>query len=337
MKILKIVGIVVAALVAILVIIGLTGAKTYDVSRSTVINAPVNVVFNTISHFENFPKWSPWQELDPAMKTNLEGTDGTVGAKYSWEGNDKVGTGSMTLTKVEANKGIEEDLQFLKPFKSSAFVYMNTEAAEGGTKITWGMKGETNFMSRIFGFFMGGMDGMIGKDYEKGLSKLKTLCESGGGATSGYEVKEVDWTEKNCLSKRETVAFADFAKFFGEHYPKMAEAIGKAGATPGIPIGVYYMYDEKGMKADVAAAIPYQGKEVKAAGYTNLNLPAAKGYQIDYYGDYQKMMPAYEAMGVKLKELGKENPEMVIEEYITDPMNEPDTAKWYTKIYFFVK
>ena len=42
-------------------------------------------------------------------------------------------------------------------------------------------------------------------------------------------------------------------------------------------------------------------------------------------------------MGVKLKALGREKPEMVIEEYITDPSTEKDTSKWLTKIYFFVK
>ncbi len=337
MKFLKIAGIFLAVVVAAISIIGFTGPKTYDVNRSATINAPIDVVFTAISHFKNFQQWSPWAELDTAMKTNLEGTDGSVGAKYSWDGNDQVGAGYMQLTKVDQLTGIEQELMFLKPFKSSASVYMNTEAIAGGTKVTWGMKGDMDFMARVFGFFMGGMDGMIGKDYEKGLAKLKTLCESGGVTTKGYDVVETNWVEKKCLSIRQTIGFSDFAKFFGEHYPKMAEAISKAGAKPGIPLGVYYVYDEAGMKADVAASIPYEGNDIKAEGYTKLSLPAAKAYLIDYYGNYEKMKPAYDALGEKLKAIGKGNPDLIVEEYITDPMTEPDTAKWHTKIYFFVK
>ncbi len=269
------------------------------------------------------------------MTTTLEGEDGTVGAKYSWKGNSKVGEGSMTITKIEPGKALEHDLKFIEPFESHATTYMTTEPVEGGTKVTWGMKGESNFMSRIFMTLMGGMDGAIGKDYEKGLENLKTICERSPAAPA-YEVMEVDFAEKNCLAIRQVVAFKDFASFFGEHYEKMYAAISGAKATPGTPIGVYYEYDEAGMKADIAAAIPYQGAKVLAKGYSDLNLPARKGYTINYMGDYAKMKPAYEAMDAKLKELGKENPDMVIEEYITDPMNEKDTAKWNTKIYFFV-
>ena len=39
------------------------------------------------------------------------------------------------------------------------------------------IQSESGFVSAIFMTLMGGMDGAIGKDYEKGLAKLKTLCE----------------------------------------------------------------------------------------------------------------------------------------------------------------
>lgn len=335
MKALKIIGVVLAVLVAAGVVIGLVTPKDYDLHRSVVIAASNQVVFNNISHYSEFPQWSPWQHLDPKMKTKLEGEDGTVGAKYSWVGNDDAGEGSMTITKLEPGAYVEQALEFLKPFKSSATTYFNVEEVDGAQKVTWGMKGENGFVARIFMTLMGGIDKAVGKDYENGLANLKTLCESAPAAV--YQVKEADWTAKVCLSKRKVVGFQDFASFYGDNFPKMFEAITKAGAKPGVPLGVYYMYDEKEMKADVAAAIPYEGANVASKDFAPLNLPAAKGYSIDYLGDYNKMGPAYEAMNAKLKELGKTNPEMVIEEYLTDPGTEKDTAKWLTRIYFFVK
>lgn len=332
MKVLKIIGIIVAVLVVLVLAAGIIAPKKFDINRSIVINASAETVFTNVSHFSAFNQWNPWSRLDSAMIVNEEGTDGTVGAKHSWKGNNKVGEGSMTITKIEPGKSVEWALDFIKPFEGHNQAYLNMETTEGGQKVTWGMKGSMPFPMNAMMLFMN-MDKEGGKDYEEGLANLKAMCE----AAPKYEVTEVDWTEKNCLAFRAVVGFADMPKFFGEHYGKMYEAISKAGAKPSIPLAVFYKYDEKAMNADVAAAIPFEGKKVLAKGYSNLNLPSSKAYLINYFGDYQKMKPAYVAMDAKLKTLGKENPDMVIEEYVSDPMSEKDTAKWNTKIYFFVK
>lgn len=335
MKALKITGIVLAIILAILVTIGLTGPKTYNVHRDIVINAPASAVFNTVSHFENFQKWSPWQHLDPNIKVKLDGTDGTVGAKYSWEGNDKAGSGAMTITKLETDKTVEQDLHFVKPFESHANTYMNLEPAEGGTKLTWGMKGDMNFMSNIFMLFMGGMDKVIGKDYETGLTQLKKLIEESATATPVYQVTETECAEKKLLAtKRQTVTYQQMGDFFGTNFIAIGKAIEAAGAKEGTPTGLYYKYDEATMSADMAAAIPVEGKPVQAKGFENVTLPAGKAYAVDYYGDYSKMKPAYDALHAKAKELGQNEPTFFIEEYITDPMTEKDTAKWHTRVFF---
>jgi effector-binding domain-containing protein len=336
MKILKIIGVILALLVAVLVVIGLVAPKSYELKRDIVINTPVAAVFNTVSHFSEFPKWSPWQELDPNMKTNIEGTDGTVGAKYSWKGNGNAGAGSMTITKLEQEKYLEQNLEFLEPFPSKAVTYFTLETAEGGTKLTWGMKGENNFMSRIFLTLMGGMDAAVGKDFEKGLAKLKTLCESSPGSASAYEVKEIDWPGKDYAIVRSTVKFQDVSGFFQKNLPVLFESVTKAKGNPGIPVGIFYKYDEKAGEADMAAGVPYEEK-VDLGKTAVVNVPASKAYQIDYYGAYENMQAPYEAMGNYLKEkFQREDPDMVIEEYVSDPTVEKDTSQWLTRIYFFV-
>lgn len=340
MKILKIAGIALAIIAVILIVLGLVGPKTYNVQRSITINAPAETIFQTVSHYENFSKWSPWQHLDPEMKTTIDGADGTVGAKYSWVGNSKAGEGSMTFTKLEPNKTIEQDLAFVKPFKSESQTYMDLEPADGRTKVTWGMKGESAFVSRIMMTLMGGMDKMIGPDYEKGLANLKTLSEAAGSpvSTTTYEVKEVDWAEKNCIStKRQIVTAKEFDQFFGTNLGAISKAIEGAGARAGSPLGIYYSFDEVAMKADMVAAVPYEGKKVSAKGFETINLPAGKAYVVDYYGDYMKMKSAYDAMHNKLKEAGKDKDPVFIEEYLSDPMVEKDTAKWHTKLYYILK
>ena len=173
----KKVGIGAAALIVVLLIVIVTRPDTYHVERSATISATPEVVYAQVSDFHKWNAWSPWDKLDPKMKTTFEGTQGTVGASYAWVGNDDVGEGKMTLTTVDPNKRIEINLQFIKPFESSAKNGFSFESAGKETKVTWFMDGTNNFMSKAMCLVMD-MDKMIGKDFEKGLADLKKVAES---------------------------------------------------------------------------------------------------------------------------------------------------------------
>lgn len=67
--------------------------KEITVSRTTSISSPIEKVAAQIYHFDKFIKWSPWVKLDTVMKFEFFGESGQVGAKYTWTGNDEVGTG----------------------------------------------------------------------------------------------------------------------------------------------------------------------------------------------------------------------------------------------------
>jgi effector-binding domain-containing protein/uncharacterized protein YndB with AHSA1/START domain len=335
MKALKIIGIVLAVIIAIVIVLGIIAPKDFNIHRETVINAPQETVWKAISTFQGFNKWNPWSKLDSNMVVKEDGLDGTVGATHYWKGNKKVGEGTMTISKLEPNKTAEYDLVFAG-WNNHNTGYMTMEPEGQGQKVTWGMKGHMNFPWNAMGLVMN-MDKAAGKDFAQGLANMKAYCES-APATTAYKVKDVDWAGKTALSIRKTVKFEDMPKFFGDNYPKMYQAITKAGAKPGTPMAVYYNYDEAGKQADVAAAVPYEGGKVASKEYATLNLPAGKAYAMDYYGPYnEKMKEPYVAMDAKLKELGREHPDFVIEEYVTDPMTEKDTSKWYTRIYFFAK
>ena len=47
----------------------------------------------------------------------------------------------------------------------------------GGSHVTWAMDGTNNYMAKVMTLFMN-MDSMIGKDFEKGLGRLKTVTET---------------------------------------------------------------------------------------------------------------------------------------------------------------
>jgi hypothetical protein len=70
-----------------------TKPDVFTVSRSRAVAAPPEVVQALLADFHNWPKWSPWEELDPNMKRTYGGAASGVGQTYEWKGNDKVGSG----------------------------------------------------------------------------------------------------------------------------------------------------------------------------------------------------------------------------------------------------
>ena len=67
-----------------------------------------------------------------------------------------------------------------------------------------------------------------------------------------------------------------------------------------------------------------------------IEVPDSKAFMLDHFGAYDNQMYAYKALDYYFKK-NKLDFNMVLEEYITNPMAEPDTSKWHTKIYFFAK
>jgi hypothetical protein len=150
----------------------------YRVQRSAKIEAPAPVVFAQLSDFRAWAAWSTWEGKDPAMRKTYEGTPGTVGATYAWQGNEQVGEGKMTITGVQAPMELKLRLEFIKPFAAVASTqFIVAPEPGGGVTATWSMDGTNNLIAKAFGLFVN-MDKMVGGDFEKGFAKLKQVAEA---------------------------------------------------------------------------------------------------------------------------------------------------------------
>ncbi len=176
MKFLKIFLAVIVVLVAIILIGGMLLPNTYSVSRSINIAASDTVVYQNIADLNKFLKWNTWSKMDPTSKYDLKGVPEQVGHQYHWAG-EKSGEGEMSITGVTPYQQIKMDLKFIKPFESLANVTFDLSKEAEGTKVTWAMSGDNNIIGRWMCLVMGGMDKMIGKDFESGLRSLKEMSE----------------------------------------------------------------------------------------------------------------------------------------------------------------
>jgi len=172
-------GIVVAVGVLVVVFVCIVALQPshYRVERSATINAPASVVFAQVNDFHKWGAWSPWANLDPAMKQSFEGAPAGTGAVYTWAGNNQVGEGRMTITNSHPNDLIKIKLEFIKPWAATNATDFMFKPQGNQTAVTWTMDGDNNFMGKAFGLFMN-MDKMVGDDFQKGLAQMKSVSEA---------------------------------------------------------------------------------------------------------------------------------------------------------------
>lgn len=330
---------VLGTLILIFFILALIAPKEYSVERTVVINAPADQLRDSLKSLRFFTKWDPWSEYDPQMKLSYSGENGTVGSSYSWVGNDQVGEGQMKILSV-ADSMIETEVHFIRPWESTSIAHYHIVPTPEGTKVSWGFSGKNPFPWNAFSLFMD-MDKMLGQDFEKGLNKLKATIENMASSASAvkFEVKEEDLAERVFIVKKQEVKFQEMANFYGEYLPKLFEAVGINKLMPaGAPSGIFFRWDETAMSADMAAAIPVQGKsDTKVKDYDTYVQAAGKALIIDYYGAYENSANAHYFMDDYMKTNGYVQNGPVFEEYVTDPGVEKDTTKWLTRIYYMVE
>ena len=174
------IGIIIAlgCIVVLLLIIGLFVKKDYSVVKEVIVNKSKSVVFEYLKFLKNQNKFSVWASMDPNMKTEYRGTDGTEGFVSAWESENKnVGKGEQEILKIVNGERIDYEIRFIKPFASTSWANMIVASAnENQTKVHWEFTGKMKYPTNLTLLFMN-MEKMVGNDLEKGLQNLKTIMD----------------------------------------------------------------------------------------------------------------------------------------------------------------
>lgn len=175
MKALKVILIIVALIVAIPLIIALFINNDYNIEREITINQPKEKVFDYVKYLRNQEHYSKWVQLDPNMKKEFRGQDGTVGFVYAWDGNDEAGKGEQEIKDIKEGEKVDVEVRFEKPFKNTAYAPISTEAiSTNETKVRWAFKGRNKYPLNFMNLFMGNI---LGKDIDNSLHQLKGVLE----------------------------------------------------------------------------------------------------------------------------------------------------------------
>lgn len=165
MRLLKVLGLLAAAAVALFVLIGLFLDRKWSVEASAPTTATAAQVLPLV---KDFREWSKWTTTMPDYKYEYSPDQGTRGAWMTWQGPGS--RAKFILTDV-TEYGIRYDGQM-----ESDEVNSGGELRVEGGKIIW--KDSGTLPPIIGGYFRGVMNKALFEHMTSGLEKLKTLAEA---------------------------------------------------------------------------------------------------------------------------------------------------------------
>lgn len=170
------VGLLVIAIISVCLYAALLPSQ-YTISRSLVVRATPEKIFPWINDTRKSNEWMPWAESDPQLQMNYIGPVEGVGAISSWKSEGRMGTGQAEVVESVLNTSVTTKLSYTKPMMMTQMAIISLMPKGDGTEISWSVKGENNFIGRVFCVFMN-MDKMVGDEFLKGLQNLKLKVEA---------------------------------------------------------------------------------------------------------------------------------------------------------------
>jgi hypothetical protein len=171
--------IIILVILAIPLILALFLSNEYRITREITIHKPKQTVFDYVKRERNHVNFNRWWLMDPHVKIDFRGTDGTTGFIAAWESDMKRGPGKgeqETIKVIEGNS-LNYKLRFLKPFESTSQSQIQTESTpEGYTKVKWTFSGDRSYSQKIFHLLFQ-VSNMLGKELQLSLANLKNVLE----------------------------------------------------------------------------------------------------------------------------------------------------------------
>ena len=310
-----------------------------QLEKTISINAPAALVFEQVAQLEQFNQWSVWAQGDSTAVYRYEGSDGTLGAKSSWQGHPLLaGEGNMEITAIEPNRSVTQLIRLTHPKKMEAVSRFNITEQNGISTVSWEFSIGSSRPWNIFNLFFN-LDKEKGSEFEKGLLLLKERVEkkSGKAATGSYEVQTMDFPATRFALIRQQVKWADISGFFKAHIDILVKEAGRQQVKAGAPAALYFIWDEKNQQTDLGAASPVPaGTSLQGSIIRTEDIPASKAIYITYTGPYNRIAEAHNRLDKYLADKKLQQKTPVIEQYISGPYNEKDSSKWITKILYLV-
>jgi uncharacterized protein YndB with AHSA1/START domain len=173
---LKKILIALVAIIALFLIVVALQPSEFSVERTATMAAPPATVFEQVNDFHKWEAWSPWAKLDPDAKIAFEGPPSGAGTIMTWDGNNKVGQGKMTLTESQPSDLVKIKVDFVKPMEGSNESTFTFKPDGDKTAVGWTVAGHQSFIAKAFCLVMNGKK-MMADAMDQGLANMKSVAE----------------------------------------------------------------------------------------------------------------------------------------------------------------
>ncbi|WP_313807054.1 SRPBCC family protein [Flavobacterium sp.] len=321
------------AAIAVSVYIG-TQSNKFDIQRSKVIAVDQRTLFEYVDEYRNWENWGPWAKEDPSMQYTYSSKTKGEGASYSWTGKD--GDGKMNTVKTITNDSIFQKISFEDSTPSD--VIWGFEKVNGGTKVTWRMKGEMDFMMKAFAMFSGGAEKMMAPMFEEGLNNIDTKLVK---EINNYKVEVHGLVRKpgeNYIKQSLTCKITSLSHNMGvlmRNITKFAED--NNIKVTGAPFAIYNTYNEATGITSFSVCLPVE-QEIFTSEGSDISGGKFGSYlalKTTLKGDYSHSKKAWDKAYEEItKKHWVENPTgKYLEVYKVGLKQTPRPSEWVTEIY----
>ena len=172
---LKKIGKLIAVVFLLLIVAGLFLSHEFEVEESILLNAAPADIHPYVNDLKQWPKWTPWKELEPDVIVRYGNVTHGVGASQSWRGSG--GNGHLHITASSPDNGIAYDIFFDEDTTPSISAIEYKPLGNGVTRVSWRIHGEIE-VPVVGGYVALFVRYFTGSIYQKGLLKLKAVVEN---------------------------------------------------------------------------------------------------------------------------------------------------------------
>lgn len=334
MRILKyVILLIFLGLIAVTVFIA-TQKGTYEIKRTVYIKSPRSTVYNYLIDYKNWDQWGFWKEELPGAKFSYSPKTSGTGSFYQWLSNNG-DNGKISTTLAIENDSIAQS--FIIDENPGNYNWKLKDSANG-TVVTWYGKGKLRFASKIQSVFSGGIDEVMGSNFEQSLARLDTNLD--------YEINtfdiaingKVDRPSVNYLKQTILSKISNHPRNLTIMLNKMRSFFEKNKiATAGKPFVIYHSYDLTTGLTQFSVCMPIrdeihilEGSDIQFA-----QLPTTAAIKSTLKGDYSHLQKAWKKTDdyIRKNNFVRKSP-VVIEYYIVGTETAKQPSKWVTEVFF---
>ena len=330
MKLLRAFALVGLGLFVLVTVIGFLLPSTVRIERQAMVDAPDEVVYAAVNTLRLWPMWTTWLRQDTTATIAYDGPPSGAGSVLRWQSNND-GNGSIRIAQATPSSSVTIELAMDSQTPSLSSIKV-VDAGNGKTQVTWDLEIDFggNVYARWFGLFV---DRLVGPDFERSLADLNAMLVSIRKRMS--TAQDVALPLTHVLLIRSTTPISAIGGDLARSFARISRyALERNLPIIGAPFVSYP--DWNGRTTDVVAMLPVTMPDTGNGDVRGVTRPAMRAVAMDYYGPYELIGLARDALEQYLAARDIPAGESW-EEYLTDPATAPDPATWHTRVYYAVR